>query len=56
MDHYFTAITLLGLRDQNLPPFKYKLTSLFNREARLKRYKSIKKMIELLDTASTLAP
>ena len=23
MDNYFTAITLLGLRDQNLPPFKY---------------------------------
>ena len=24
MDNYFTAITLLGLRDSNLPPFKYK--------------------------------
>ncbi|KRX02572.1 hypothetical protein PPERSA_11912 [Pseudocohnilembus persalinus] len=47
MDSYFTAITLLGLRDQNLPPFK---------EARLKRYKSIKKMVELIDTAGKLAP
>lgn len=47
MDRYFTAITLLGLRDQNLPPFK---------EARLKRYKSIKKMIDLIDTSMKLAP
>jgi len=47
MDSYFTAITLLGLRDQNLPPFK---------EARLKRYKSIKKMVELIDTATKLSP
>jgi len=47
MDSYFTVITLLGLKDQNLPPFK---------EARLKRYKSVKKMVDLIDTASKLAP
>jgi hypothetical protein len=23
MDYYFTTITLLGLRDQNLPPFRF---------------------------------
>jgi len=38
---------LLGLRDQNLPPFK---------EARMRRYKSIKKMTDLLETAIKLAP
>jgi len=47
MDYYYTAIALLGMRDSNLPPFK---------EARLKRYKSIRKMIDLIDTASKLAP
>jgi len=47
MDNYFTAITLLGLRDQNLPPFK---------EARMRRYKSIRKMIDLIETATKLAP
>ncbi|EGR33122.1 hypothetical protein IMG5_061210 [Ichthyophthirius multifiliis] len=47
MDNYFTAITLLGLRDQNLPPFK---------DARLQRYKSIKKMIDLIETATKLYP
>jgi hypothetical protein len=26
MDSYYTAMTLLGLRDQNLPPFKYFIT------------------------------
>ena len=26
MDSYYSAMTLLGLRDQNLPPFKYFLT------------------------------
>lgn len=25
MDKYFTAISLLGLRDQNLPPFKWEI-------------------------------
>jgi hypothetical protein len=47
MDNYFTTIALLGLRDQNLPVFK---------DARLKRYKSIKKMVDLIQTASKLAP
>lgn len=47
MDNYFTAMTLLGIRDQNLPPFK---------EARLKRYKSIRKMIDLIETATKLGP
>ncbi|CAD8208551.1 unnamed protein product [Paramecium octaurelia] len=47
MDNYFTIISLLGLRNQNLPPF---------REARLKRYKSIKKMVELIETAGWTQP
>jgi len=47
MDNYFTTLALLGLRDQNLPPFK---------EARMRRYKSIKKMVDLIETASRLAP
>jgi len=47
MDYYFTTMTLLGLRAQTLPPFK---------EARLKRYNSIRKMIDLIDTSSKLAP
>jgi len=42
MDQYFTAISLLGLRDQNLPPFK---------DARMKRYQSIRKMVDLIQTA-----
>lgn len=61
MDYYYTAIALLGLRDSNLPPFKWPYTSFkaLNfafREARLKRYKSIRKMVDLIDTASKLAP
>ena len=47
MDFYFTTVALLGLRDQNLPPFK---------DARLRRYKSVKKMVDLVKVASTLAP
>lgn len=47
MDHYFTTIALLGLRDQNLPPFK---------DARMRRYKSVKKMVDLIKVASELAP
>lgn len=47
MDYYFTSICLLGLRDQNLPPFK---------EARLKRFQSIKKMIDLVKVSRSLAP
>jgi len=47
MDNYFTTIALLGLRDQNLPPFK---------EARMKRYNSIRKMIDLIDVAKRTCP
>jgi len=47
MDYYFTTMALLGLRDQNLPPFK---------EARLKRYQSIRKMIDLVETTTRLCP
>jgi hypothetical protein len=47
MDNYFTTVTLLGLKDQNLPPFK---------EARMKRYNSIRKMIDLIETASRTCP
>ena len=43
MDHYFTTMALLGVRDQNLPVFK---------DARLKRLKSVKKIVELIDTAT----
>lgn len=47
MDYYFTTIALLGLRDQNLPPFK---------DARLRRYKSVKKMVDLIKTSTLLTP
>lgn len=47
MDNYYTVIGLLGLRDQNLPPQK---------EARLDRYRSVKKMVELLDTVKLTCP
>ena len=47
MDSYFTAMALLGLRDSNLPPFK---------EARYQRYQSIRKMIDLIQVATTLSP
>ena len=47
MDYYFTTIALLGLRDQNLPPFK---------DARLRRYKSVKKLVDLIKTSTLLTP
>jgi hypothetical protein len=47
MDYYFTYMSLLGLRSGNMPPF---------RDARLKRYKSVKKMVDLIATCTKLAP
>lgn len=47
MDNYYTVIALLGLRDQNLPPMK---------EARVDRYRSVKKMVDLLDTVRLTCP
>jgi hypothetical protein len=47
MDNYNLYIRLLGVRDHNLPTFK---------DARLKRYKSVQKMVELIETATQLAP
>ncbi len=47
MDYYFTYVALLGLLDSNLPPF---------RDARVRRYKSVKKMVDLLSIAVRLNP
>jgi hypothetical protein len=47
MDYYFTYVALLGLRDSNLPPF---------RDARVRRYKSVKKMVDLASIAVRLSP
>ncbi len=47
MDYYFTYVGLLGLHSSNLPPFK---------DARLQRYKSVKKMVDLLSTCIKLTP
>jgi hypothetical protein len=50
MDHYFTFTALLGLRDTaggNLPVFK---------DARVKRYESVERIIELLDIAGQTRP
>lgn len=50
MDNYFTFTTLLGLKDSvggNLPVFK---------DARIKRYESVERMIELLDIAGQTRP
>jgi hypothetical protein len=47
MDEYFTFTQLLGLRDQNLP---------LSRETRIQRLQSVRKMIDLLQVARSLAP
>eukprot|EP00919_Chromeraceae_sp_WS-2016_P061354 GHVR01145496.1.p1 GENE.GHVR01145496.1~~GHVR01145496.1.p1 ORF type:complete len:146 (+),score=2.08 GHVR01145496.1:134-571(+) len=47
MDNYMTYTTLLGLKDSNLPLYK---------ETRLKRYKSVEKMVNLLELAKSLHP
>lgn len=50
MQDYFTFTSLLGLRDENggnLPLFK---------EARVKRYQSVIKMSELIETALATRP
>ena len=47
MDYYGLFTMLVGARGGNLPPYK---------DARLKRYKSVQKVMELMITASKLAP
>ena len=50
MENYFTFTQLLGLRDSegaNLPIFK---------DARVKRYQSVEKMLDLLEIAGQTRP
>ncbi len=47
MDNYMTYTTLLGLRDSNPTPF---------RDTRIQHYKSVKKMVDLISVARSLAP
>jgi hypothetical protein len=47
MDYYGLFTLLVGARGGNLPPYK---------DARLKRYKSVQKIMDLIITASKLAP
>ena len=50
MENYFTFTQLLGLRDSegaNLPVFK---------DARVKRYQSVEKMMDLLEIAGQTRP
>ena len=47
MDKYFTTYSLLGLNDGNLP---------VHRGMRHKRYESIEKMLDLLDTVKRVGP
>ena len=50
MENYFTFTALLGLRNQegyNLPLFK---------DARVKRFQSVERMLELLEVATATAP
>ena len=50
MENYFTFTQLLGLRDAegaNLPLFK---------EARLRRYKSVEKIMDLMEVAQSTRP
>lgn len=47
MDHYFTFTQLLGVRDSNLPP---------HREVRLQRYRSVQKIMDLIEIAQKTRP
>jgi hypothetical protein len=50
MENYFTFTRLLGLRDAegaNLPLFK---------DARIKRYQSVERLLELLEVAGSTRP
>lgn len=47
MDYYELFTALVGARGGNLPPYK---------EARLRRYKSVQKIMDLIITASKLNP
>jgi hypothetical protein len=47
MDNYFLVKKLLGLNDGNLPVHK---------GMRMKRYKSIEKMLDLMDVVKRIGP
>lgn len=47
MDNYFTYTALLGLRDSNPTPYK---------DTRIKHYKSVQKMVDLISIARNLSP
>jgi hypothetical protein len=47
MEDYLTFTKLIGVRDQNLPLY---------RDGRVQRYKSVKKMMDLLEIARKTCP
>ena len=47
MEDYFTFTELIGVRQANLSPY---------RDARVQRYKSVKKMMDLIQIAKNTAP
>lgn len=47
MENYFTFTHLIGVRDSNLPPY---------RDVRLQRYKSVQKMMDLIEIARKTQP
>lgn len=47
MDQYITFTSLIGLRDQNLSPY---------RDARVQRYKSVERMMDLIEIAKSTRP
>lgn len=47
MEDYFTFTHLIGVRDANLSPY---------RDARVARYKSVKRMMDLIEIAKKTQP
>ena len=47
MEDYFTFTHLIGVRDANLSPY---------RDARVQRYKSVRKMMDLIQIAMKTCP
>ena len=47
MEDYFTFTHLIGVRDGNLSPY---------RDARVQRYRSVKKMMDLIEIAKSTMP
>ena len=47
MDNYFTYTALLGLRESNITPF---------RDTRVKHFKSVEKMMDLITIAQSQIP